>query len=77
VTYHAGAVTGIGFQPDIIVECTGVGQVIAGSLRAIGAGGILCLTDRRGRTMSGPEPGAMPLVGELGISPVAVAVALI
>ena len=43
-TYHAGAVTGIGFQPDIIVECTGVGQVIADSLRAIGAGGILCLT---------------------------------
>jgi threonine dehydrogenase-like Zn-dependent dehydrogenase len=43
-TYHAGAVAGIGFQPDIIVECTGVGQVIADSLRAIGAGGILCLT---------------------------------
>jgi threonine dehydrogenase-like Zn-dependent dehydrogenase len=43
-TYHAGAVTGIGFQPDIIVECTGVGQVIADSLRAIGSGGILCLT---------------------------------
>ena len=43
-TYHAGAVAGIGFQPDIIVECTGVGQVIADSLRAIGAGGIVCLT---------------------------------
>jgi threonine dehydrogenase-like Zn-dependent dehydrogenase len=43
-TYHAGAVTGIGFQPDIIVECTGVGQVIADSLRAIGSGGIVCLT---------------------------------
>jgi threonine dehydrogenase-like Zn-dependent dehydrogenase len=43
-TYHAGAVGGIGFQPDIIVECTGVGQVIADSLRAIGAGGIVCLT---------------------------------
>jgi threonine dehydrogenase-like Zn-dependent dehydrogenase len=43
-TYHAGAVAGIGFQPDIIVECTGVGQVIADSIRAIGAGGIVCLT---------------------------------
>jgi threonine dehydrogenase-like Zn-dependent dehydrogenase len=43
-TYHAGAVAGIGFQPDIIVECTGVGQVIADSLRSIGAGGVVCLT---------------------------------
>jgi threonine dehydrogenase-like Zn-dependent dehydrogenase len=43
-TYHAGAIAGIGFQPDIIVECTGVGQVIADSLGAIGSGGIVCLT---------------------------------
>jgi len=43
-TYHAGAVAGVGFEPDIIVECTGVGQVIADSFRAMGAGGILCLT---------------------------------
>jgi len=43
-TYHAGTVAGVGFEPDIIVECTGVGQVIADSVRAMGAGGILCLT---------------------------------
>jgi len=43
-TYHAGAVAGVGFEPDIIVECTGVGQVISDSFRAMGAGGILCLT---------------------------------
>ena len=43
-TYHAGTVAGIGFEPDIIVECTGVGQVIADSFQAMGAGGILCLT---------------------------------
>jgi threonine dehydrogenase-like Zn-dependent dehydrogenase len=43
-TYHAGTVAGVGFEPDIIVECTGVGQVIADSIRAMGAGGILCLT---------------------------------
>lgn len=43
-TYHTGTVGGVGFEPDIIVECTGVGQVIADSIRAMGAGGILCLT---------------------------------
>ena len=43
-TYHTGIVAGVGFEPDIIVECTGVGQVIADSVRAMGAGGILCLT---------------------------------
>ncbi len=43
-TYHIGAVAEIGFEPDIIVECTGVGQVISDSIRAIGAGGVVCLT---------------------------------
>jgi len=43
-TYHTGTVAGVGFEPDIIVECTGVGEVIADSVRAMGAGGILCLT---------------------------------
>jgi threonine dehydrogenase-like Zn-dependent dehydrogenase len=28
-TYHAGGVAAIGFQPDVIVECTGVGQSTA------------------------------------------------
>ena len=43
-TYHTGSVSDIGFEPDVVVECTGVGQVIADSLQAVGAGGILCLT---------------------------------
>src|SRR5687768_2558883 len=43
-TYHAGSVADIGFQPDVIVECTGVGQVIADSVNAVAAGGIVCLT---------------------------------
>ena len=29
-TYHSGSVRDIGFEPDVIVECTGVGQVIGG-----------------------------------------------
>jgi len=43
-TYHTCAVSELGFEPDIIVECTGVGQVIADAVRAAAAGGIVCLT---------------------------------
>ena len=38
--YHTGAVGDAGFQPDVIVECTGVGHVIADSVAAIGRTGI-------------------------------------
>ena len=52
-TYHSGSVVDVGFDPDVIVECTGVGQVIAESIRTVGAGGIVCLTGvgSGGRTM--------------------------
>jgi threonine dehydrogenase-like Zn-dependent dehydrogenase len=43
-TYHSGSVLDIGFAPDVVVECTGVGSVIADSIQQIGAGGIVCLT---------------------------------
>jgi glucose 1-dehydrogenase len=42
--YHSGSVANIGFEPDAIIECTGVGQVISDSIRQIGANGIVCLT---------------------------------
>ena len=42
--YHTGSATGIGFDPDVIIECTGVGQVIVDSLHAVAPGGIVCLT---------------------------------
>jgi threonine dehydrogenase-like Zn-dependent dehydrogenase len=53
-TYHSGSVKDIGFEPDVIVECTGVGQVIAESIRTIGAGGIVCLTGVGSGGASGP-----------------------
>ena len=44
-TYHAGALADVGFRPDVIVECTGVGQVIADCLQAAsGSPGVVCLT---------------------------------
>jgi glucose 1-dehydrogenase len=42
--YHTGPVAGVGFEPDVIVECTGVGQVIRDAIGGIGAGGVVCLT---------------------------------
>jgi glucose 1-dehydrogenase len=42
--YHSGAIAGIGFEPDVVIECTGVGSVIVDSIRQVGAGGVLCLT---------------------------------
>jgi glucose 1-dehydrogenase len=43
-TYHSGSVLDLEFDPDIIVECTGVGSVIADCIQKVGAGGIICLT---------------------------------
>jgi threonine dehydrogenase-like Zn-dependent dehydrogenase len=43
-TYHTTAIADIGFEPDVIMECTGVGSVISDSLRHVGSGGIVCLT---------------------------------
>jgi len=42
--YHTGSVLDIGFNPDVIVECTGVGSVIAESVQQVNSGGIVCLT---------------------------------
>lgn len=43
-TYHTGPITAVGFEPDVIIECTGAGQVISDSIRGVGSGGVLCLT---------------------------------
>ena len=43
-TYHCGGVEAIEFEPDVIIECTGVGPVINGCIQHIAAGGIVCLT---------------------------------
>jgi threonine dehydrogenase-like Zn-dependent dehydrogenase len=55
-TYHSGTVAGVGFEPDVIVECTGVGQIIADSIQAVAPGGVVCLTGvgSGGRTVGLP-----------------------
>jgi glucose 1-dehydrogenase len=43
-TYHTGTVSRVGFEPDVIIECTGVGAVVTDSVKSVGSGGIVCLT---------------------------------
>ncbi|HEX8801151.1 MAG TPA: glucose 1-dehydrogenase [Terriglobales bacterium] len=43
-TYHSGSIPNIGFEPDVVIECTGVGPVINDSIQQVGPGGIVCLT---------------------------------
>jgi threonine dehydrogenase-like Zn-dependent dehydrogenase len=43
-TYHTGSVADIDPAPDVIIECTGVGKVIADSIMGVAAGGVVCLT---------------------------------
>ena len=43
-SYHAGMVAGVGFKPDIIIECTGAGSIISDSIQEVATGGIICLT---------------------------------
>jgi threonine dehydrogenase-like Zn-dependent dehydrogenase len=54
--YHTGTIADLGLQPDVIVECTGVGQVIADAIQAIAPGGVVCLTGvgSGGRTLGLP-----------------------
>ena len=42
--YHSGSVANIGFDPDVVIECTGVGPVINDCIQQVGSGGIVCLT---------------------------------
>ena len=43
-TFHVAAVDKIGIAPDILIECTGVPEVVAPALTATAADGIACLT---------------------------------
>jgi len=59
-TYHTGSVADIGFEPDVILECTGVGQVIIDAMGAVAPGGVICLTGvgSGGRTVGLPAADA-------------------
>jgi threonine dehydrogenase-like Zn-dependent dehydrogenase len=43
-TYHAVPATETGLRPDVVIECTGVPEVVADVLTMTAANGIVCLT---------------------------------
>ena len=43
-TYHAGPLSALGFAPDVVVECTGVAELIVETMTLTMRGGIVCLT---------------------------------
>jgi threonine dehydrogenase-like Zn-dependent dehydrogenase len=43
-TYHSSSIAEVGFAPDVIMECTGVGAVITDAISVVAANGIICLT---------------------------------
>lgn len=42
--YHVGPVEDACAAPDIVIECTGVGELVLAAIRGSGPGGIVCLT---------------------------------
>ncbi len=43
-TYHTGTISELGLHPDIVIECTGVAQLVRDVAGAAAPGGIVCLT---------------------------------
>jgi glucose 1-dehydrogenase len=43
-TYHADPLPETGLEPDVVVECTGVGQVVLDAIGTTAAPGVVCLT---------------------------------
>jgi threonine dehydrogenase-like Zn-dependent dehydrogenase len=60
-SYHAGAVAGVRFRPDIIIECTGAGPVISDSIQGVANGGVVCLTG----IGSGDRSTGVPTAGDI------------
>jgi threonine dehydrogenase-like Zn-dependent dehydrogenase len=59
-SYHAGAVAGVRFRPDIIIERTGAGPVISDSIQGVANGGV-CLTG----IGSGDRSTGVPTAGDI------------
>jgi threonine dehydrogenase-like Zn-dependent dehydrogenase len=43
-TYHSGSLDGLGFEPDLVLECTGAPPVVFGVMDKVGPCGVVCLT---------------------------------
>ena len=43
-TYHHGSIAELGIEADVVIECTGAGQLVFDAMEHAGANGIVCLT---------------------------------
>ncbi|MDA8391730.1 MAG: glucose 1-dehydrogenase [Actinomycetota bacterium] len=43
-TYHSGSIEDSGLSPDVVIECTGVGQLVFAAVEAAAANAVVCLT---------------------------------
>ena len=68
-SYHTGALADLGLHPDIVVECTGVIQLVRQALEIASPGCILCLTG----VGSAGAPGAVTAPGLDPVSAAALA----
>jgi threonine dehydrogenase-like Zn-dependent dehydrogenase len=52
-TYHHGDLAAVGIEPDIMLECTGVGQLVFAAMDLMAPNGVLCLTgvSSKGRSL--------------------------
>ena len=57
-TYHTGAIRDVGMSPDIVVECTGVVDLVRQAAESASPGGIVCLTGVGGPQASSTWPAA-------------------
>jgi len=66
-TYHSGSMTDACFGADVVVECTGVGQLVFDAMADLAPGGIVCLTgvSSGGRKLS-IDPGSLNKAMVLG-----------
>jgi threonine dehydrogenase-like Zn-dependent dehydrogenase len=42
-TYHHGGLDGLDLTPDVVVECTGIGELVAGVAAKMAPAGVICL----------------------------------
>ena len=51
--YHTGSIDALGIEIDVVIECTGVGQLVFDAMGHVAPGGVVCLTgvSSGGRTL--------------------------
>lgn len=57
-TYHSASVADLGFEPDVVVECTGDVQLVVDTVTHVARGGVVCLVGSGGGGRTAGLPAA-------------------